>query len=797
MSADAAFSITLVPPLDGERAVIVARDAILEAAEHIGWNTIDGDDRPSERQIIVQLADGVESNPHMPGILPTTEEQSYRVTSSDENDRTTTTVEADGVLGACFGLSAVADKIRANRAWPPADMDEVPRFAQRFTFLFIGFPDSDEAPYVDMDAAIAQLDGIVDTADASLLSGVTALHVLGSKFLFKWGNDRMDERAEACREIFREFLTAAHDRRMAVYLMDDEFLYEPEWFEKTGASFSVDDPKFWDALKSKYRDLLNDIPELDGIGTRTGEVTPHGDIQAWDLIHSPDDRSIEGNYRRFLKAMHEVVVGECDRLYLHRVWVVNTWEQSSVPEIYHRTFTSDIPTEKFISSIKITTGDQWQWQPINPTFGQSPHATCAQVETARAQDYFSGPPDFAVEFAQAGLEYALEHGSVASAVNITPRWGDSLVSGMNYVAFKLGWNPYQSVRDLTAEWAAAKFDPAIADRMAEMLLDFDDIYRDGFHIRGPAYHTWEPLLHVRTGFVCLGNPFLDDGRGHYRFLRDQYLQAKPELESGLRIMGDATARFEKWYEQYGRWLRELDDAECGVWLGETLQWGQDVLRLNLKYVTAFLRFFDYSDAARAGGDTRYLDKARRAVDALEDQLGAFNVSRMASSYRPNFTGAEQVQGINVFLGFARKGLDDLAGLITTMRSAPDDQGLRELFDRRRAEESELLAENPDAPTIVTWSGRIDGRDVLKFGLSDSTYVLDHYLGDPGAAESWTVTTPDGPGRPVVEVVRGGERSHVYILEEPGEANNNTLTVLIEDTTPGYGSHEFSVRWLAA
>ncbi len=797
MSEQTAFSISVVPPLDDERAVTVARQALIDAAAKAGWELVGDDEWPAERQIVVKLRDGVEVAPFRPAVFPSVEEQSYSIRSAVEGDRGVVTIEAGGALGATFALSRIADSIRSACAWPPADIDERPRFAQRLSFVFMSYPSSDEAPYIDMDAALVRLEQAIALLDETLLTGGTAVQVLGSRNLFKWGDEKLDERADACREVFGELIAAAHERRLLIYSMDDEFLYEPAWFESTGATFSTDDARFWDALTSKYRDLLEALPHLDGIGTRTGEVTPQGRILAWDLIHTPDDRSIEGNYRRFLTAMHGVVVGEFGRQYLHRTWTVNTWEQSSVPEIFRRTFTEDIPMENFIASIKTTTGDQWEWQPINPTFGQTPHTTAAQVETSRAQDYFSGPPDFSAEFSQAGLEYALEHGATVAGVNLRDRWQKNLWAALDFVTWRLGWNPYQSVRKLTAEWVAAQIDPKVADRVAEMLLDFNDIYRDGFHIRGPAYHTWEPLVHVRTGFICKGNPLLDNGRGQYRFLRDLYLQAKPELESGLQMMDDATKRFDRWFDDYRRWLHELDEPERGDWMIPILQWGSDILRLNLAYVSAFLRFFDFADAARAGGDTRYRDRAVAAIEELESELENFRASRAESDYNPAFPAAENVQGIDVFLSFAKPGIDDLAGVITSMRNAPDEAAVRRMYEEARERDTALLEKHEDAQVLVRWNGRIDSRDVFRFGLKDGTLVTEHYLGDGGATDSWTGNPrPAGAGRVALRVDRGADRGWAWVLEEPNEANNETLAIQIDDNRPGYGSYEVTAYWIA-
>ena len=567
-------------------------------------------------------------------------------------------------------------------------------------------------PYIDVERSRQGIVGATKDMENALLAGASIVLGHGTQFLVPWGDNAYGQRAEMCRELFLEFLEEIHARRLVYYSMDDEFLYLPEWLEEQGATLSVDDPKFYEALKVKYRGVMDTIPELDGIATRIGEIIPQGDILSWHVIHTPDDRSLEGNYRRFVKAVHEVVVGEFDKQYLHRTWTVNTWEQSSVPEIYARTFTDDIPTKNFYLAIKGTTGDQWEWQPINPTYGQTPHATVAHIETGRAQNYLSGSPDWAVEFAQAVFETAIEHGATASWVNQRDSWEKNLWQGMEYVTSRLAWDLYQPVRDVVRDWASAQVGHEIADRMADLLLDLDDIHREGFHIHGPAYHTWEPFRHARRGWNCKGNPYIDGGYGQHRRLRDIYLMAKPELESGLRMMSTHTQRYDEWLESYRGWLTELPDPEQGRWLETILVEGQDNLHINLAYVLAFLRYFDYTD----NPDQEHQQIAKDAIVALLPELERFKS-----------VSTETVQGIEVFLEFAERGLNDLKTTEADMARRLDDDGVTKLLQEARDSDGAAIDAASDASQVFRWRGAVDGRSILHIDVAQGTVTIQSII----------------------------------------------------------------------
>ncbi len=766
-------------------------DAFRQAIEARGWSVPPGDAGNADVIVDVCLADGATVAPMVTATLPSIAEQSCRVTTERTNDGAVVQLTAGGSLGAAFALAWLSDVLRTKQQFPPKDGDRVPRLEQRIVHGSVAQVALDDPPWVDLERSRDLSGEWIAMLDQSLLSGGTAIVVGGMQDLVPWDDPKHGPRSEICRTLMAEFLELAHARELRVYASDDEFLYLPDWFESTGATLSTDDPKLWEAMKSKYRGALPLVPTLDGVQTRIGEANPKGDFRSWDVIHTGEDRSIQGNYRRFIKAMHEVVVGEFDRQYLHRTWVVNTWEQSSVPSIYQETFTDEIPTRNMILSIKSTSGDQWEWQPLNPTFGLTPHATCVQVETSRGQDYFSGPPDFSAQFSQTSFEWALEHGAVAALLGAWKPKGD-LRNALDYATARLAWDPYQSVRSIVADWARGSIGAEVADRVTDLMLDLDDIYRDGFHLRGQSYNTWEPLLHVRKGWVCWGNPYIDGGRGHHRFLRDRFLLAKPELEPALRIMSDHVARYDRWLESYREWSKELPAPERGRSLGIILERGQASLHLNLSYVTAFMRYFDYEDHPNRSRRAA----TKKALKGLRKEVKGFRkrTFEQASDYILN--SFANVQGIDELLRFATAGLGNPRALKSRMLEAPDDDGVLAILRSARDEDSGLIALETGSQPCARWHGLVDGRDILRVNLRDQTHTLEHCLGD-FVRESRCEFLEDGPaaGRIALAHVHGSDRGFAYVLEQPTAANDMVVTILLEDLRPGYGAYDVDMYLL--
>ena len=107
----------------------------------------------------------------------------------------------------------------------------------------------------------------------------------------------------------------------------------------TPATLSPGDPAFWDAVQAKYRRLFQAMPELDGFADFLGEEQMYwGNYRTFDPIHDGVgcDWSLEKRYQTFVRKIHNVVVGEFDKLYFHITWDTNPFEQHAQPQIYSK-----------------------------------------------------------------------------------------------------------------------------------------------------------------------------------------------------------------------------------------------------------------------------------------------------------------------------------------------------------------------------------------------------------------------------------------------------------------------------
>ena len=175
-------------------------------------------------------------------------------------------------------------------------------------------------------------------------------------------------------------------------------------------------------------------------------------------------------------------------------------------------------------------------------------------------------------------------------------------------------------------------------------------------------------------------------------------------------MTEHVGRYDEHVSRLREWDSELAEPGAAGWLLTVLDRGQASLHLNLAYVTAFLRYFDYEDEP----DDAHVDRARVALAALEEELASFRVRDFGDIPENAEQCLRNVQGVDVFISLARSGLTDLPTLRARLTEAPDSRGVIRLLDEARERDRRLIAESPgaDESVRVAWfRGRTRRRPV--------------------------------------------------------------------------------------
>jgi len=582
----------------------------------------------------------------------------------------------------------------------------------------------------------------------------------------------------------------AHRYHMKYLAWCDEITYHPTLWRAFGATRDPGNPALWRMLQEKYRRLFTALPDLDGVRIRTGELTRvFGNFVAYDVMHEPKDNTwpLADRYRTFVQKMHEVVVGEFDKIYFQRTWVTNTTEQHSQPDVFKAIFTNAVPTRNLYLSPYMTQADRWFYQPINPTFNLTPHK---MVVLLASMDYHSSSdtrvfPTFPGAYFHAVMHRCLsaKPSNVVGMQTGAPRpgrWDSSDVT--DYTAYRLAWEPNLPPRTIAEDFAASRFGRSSAKAIGEILLLSADAYKNGLYIKPVAESIQgNTLPHLRlTTFVVKGIPEIDQGRAHIEWLRKTMFapcagrldEAVAYLDKGL----DAAHRMQKIFRSAKSSIR---DARTATDLGNSLDLTAALIETNNRYVKTCFAYFTYLD----DGSPEH----RRGLDQSVARLRSARERFMAT---PGFD--YHLLGIDQLLASAKDVLADRAAAVARLENAPDGKGTMRYIAAQQALHAEALKKYAaKAHRLLHWQGQVDGKDILL--VQGGTLRVEPIAGDGivGSDYSFATPLPTGPVTVLVEDL-GSRAIGPVVLEQPDRQNDFTSRILLFDRPPSSGRFEFNL-----
>ena len=563
----------------------------------------------------------------------------------------------------------------------------------------------------------------------------------------------------------------------------------PSLLADLGASASLEDPKFWEALKTKYRLLLEAMPELDGVVTFTGEEQSYwGDYAFFDIMqHEPDANwPLDKRYRTFVKTVHEVVSGEFGKEVHHRTWTTNGYEQQSQPEVYERIFTDDVPAENLFLIPSFTQNDRWWFQAYNPTVNRTPHSMMIVCEP---MDYHGGDnvfPTFPAAYFQAGFEsmLAVDNSNLKGAsLDMPPMEGWDRNSMTAYAVARLTWNYRDDPRGIARDYCAINFGPDLADAMAEICLLSPVAYKYGLYIEPAAYGAFSSLPHIRVGqFDAEGYPRIDGGKEHMAFLQQLYLRCKPWLEEAYTYLDHGLAAARKMEELYLPIRPRVADQAFATTVGDSLRITRLLIETNNLYVKTFVAYFQY----REGRTPEQRERLAARCNSLRTVRDAFAAEPDAGF---------QLFGVDQLLVNATQALDDLDRAEGNLARALTPVQIEKCVEELQARYGQVLQEQGEkAVKVLYWEGRVDGRDVL--AVRGDQLHIEHLRWDPLYVQDHTffAALPKKPVTVVPEDIES-EPMHPFVLEQPTAENDYTVRVYLNDVPGGAHWFKFNLYYL--
>ena len=595
------------------------------------------------------------------------------------------------------------------------------------------------------------------------------------------------------RQRLKELIDRAHGFHLKYLASGDEISYHPSLLDAMNAQRDPADPGIWNVLQEKYRRLFRAMPELDGVQIRTGELTRvHGHYRPFDVMHEPEesDWTLDRRYRTFLRKLHEVVVGEFEKIYFHRTWVTTANEQHSDPDVYRAIFTSEVPTENLFLSPYMSLADRWYYQPFNPTFNLTPHKMVALFSTL---DYHAHAgvnvfPSFPGQYHQGGLQMILsaKETNLAGAHWGAPNpdeWSTQAVTG--YTIYRLMWDPDEELRTIAQDYAAIHLGREAAAEVAEILLLSYTAYRDGVYIKPVAEKIrGNTLLHLRlTSFGRKGIPEVDRGRGHIDWLRRTMFEPSiGETEAALSNLDRGLAAAREMQSRYESVESTIENRELAERIGNSLELTRGLVETNNAYVKTCYAYFVYRQESS--------ETTKSVLAAALRRLEAASVGfRAAPGFCYDLAGVEQLAAN------ARQALGDLAKAETLLAEAPDAGSLDETIGQWSKRSALALDKaGGKAKRFFRWRARVDGRDIVHVRAERAT--IEHVEADSivDLEQEFYAPLPEKPVTVFVKDLESPE-SDPFVLQQPTAANDYTAKIYLFDRLPSYSWWEFELYYV--
>ena len=695
---------------------------------------------------------------HLSGI---DDEQGYEIRTVNVNGNRVMVIAGGSVIGEVYGLYRVRDRLLVHHRIPDINIVKIPELKIR--------------------TAIMNL--TEENMRKALQSGINWVGGGRLNDLVPWGVEPEDNRSKHNREQFIELIDYAHALHLTIFIYTDEFTYHPNLLKEFGASLSPEDPLFWDAFQSKFRRFLKAMPEIDGIMFRTGEFTLAGEIKikAYDLMHGQEDDSdwsLEKRYRTFIQKAHEVIVGEFDKIYFHRTWVTNSYEQHSKEQVYKKIFTDEVPLKNLYLSPYINAHDRWYFTAYNPTFNLTPHNMIALL--AR-MDYHANSnvhifPAFSGQYFQAalkGIQYHPDHNLKGVQIGIPGGSGSSTTAIMNYTSCRLAWDHLEDLKTIVTDYASIHYGRKAAEPMAELFQLSASAYKYGIYIEPATYSIFNTLPHIRlTTFPVFGFPAIDKGKQHIDFLYDIYLKCKPWKTETIMYLDHGLSVADEMMAKYQNIKANINSKENMIELENSLLLMHNLIKTNNMYVKGFIAYFDYREKPVRENRTKLADQ----IDGLKNAIEEFQNT-------PGYV--YHLFGINQLIINAEEALSDLENSETILANAPRPYDIRKTLTEQQQKYQEILqAHGSEAIKVLHWEGKVDGRDIVE--IKGDQVNVKHLRWDPVQHLNYEVfETLPARAFTVIPDDLYSRSMHPFVLEQPDEENNYTAKIYLFDE-PGGG-----------
>lgn len=772
------WQILISKSLMKEEAIKVVLDDLKETGKQFGlqFETVLSWEEISQNSIIV----GDETrNEHTSNLVKkgniclsrVDDPEGYEIVTTENEGHRSLVVAGGSTIGDVYGLYWIWDRIRIFKSIPEINVKREPSLKIRYTRIRVKSKE-------DIKRALRY--------------GLNLVYGENPLALIPWDTEPERTENKNNRDKVKELIEYAHLLNMKYLPFGTDFTYHPSLLKKYNALLSPSDSMFWDAVQAKYRMLLHSLPELDGVAVFTGEEQSYwGNYKTFDPMHDGEecDWSLQKRYRTFIQKVHDVVVGEFEKIYHHRTWITNSYEQQAQPAVYKRIFTDDVPIKDIYLIPSFTQNDRWWYQRYNPTYNLTPHNMLAVMES---MNYYESSksnifPTFPGQYFQAGLQSVIEAPNSnlkGLSFDLLPTDDHNSKNLTSYTVFRLGWNYLEDPYEIANDFCSIYFGTSASKGMAEIYMLSPTAYKYGLFIEPITYGAFNSLPQIRVGtFPAQGYPQIDNGKKHIQFLRDIYLSCKPWITETLNQLDHGLETANMMNEKFEHVKSQIEDKKLAEDVEYQLKMTELFIKTNNLYVKTTFAYFEYLD-----------DSTESNRRKLSEQYDALLQTRNNFMETPGF--GYQLFGVDQLLKNSEEALNYLSKAKQLLKQAPSSAQIEKIILEQQKLYVKILDEyEEEAVHILHWEGRVDGRDIIT--IRDDHLEIEHLRWDQMYFKDYKVlnSLPDK----VVTVIPKDIESrpmHPFILEQPSKKNNYTVKVYLYDVPGGAGWCKFDLYYIS-
>jgi hypothetical protein len=314
------------------------------------------------------------------------------------------------------------------------------------------------------------------------------------------------------REAFLKDCAAAAQAGLEVCISTDEvtipravFSWFKTDFSRDGKpdALNLDNDKFWDVYRAKYREVLHAFPAIAYVMIRTGEnyANRSADYMGHTVVeHEIDDQYFQ-RMQRLINETRSVVVDECGRKLIWRTWDLGNDGFHANPRVYDRVLAGVRNHEGLIIAVKHVQTDFWRYNDFNPNIGRSGVDQIVEFQCAREYEGKGAFPNYLGALFATDLRrcrdlhvkgiWLWDFGGGSGGPKLkNDRW----VRANIYAASQLADDPDRDPQDLAVAWATTEFGAKAAPRIADLLMLSSECVRKMVYVEPYAlqHKGWMP-----------------------------------------------------------------------------------------------------------------------------------------------------------------------------------------------------------------------------------------------------------------------------------------------------------------